>query len=102
MGGQLWSGAKRALGALWKCDCLGTSKPLRSIITPGIVVLQVQHEVKRKERDAEKLRGRLREMLSERSREARVALEAVGHFQKSARGHAKKSDEAMYQVRRRV
>ena len=63
---------------------------------------QVQHEVKRKERDAEKLRGRLRELMNERSRDARVALEAVGRFQDSARGRAKKSDEAMFQVRTRA
>ena len=60
--------------------------------------VQVQHEAKRKERYVEKLQGRLRELLSERSREARVAMEAVGHFKASARGRAKKSDEAMYQV----
>ena len=64
--------------------------------------VQVQHEVKRKERDADKLRSRLRELMNERSRDARVALEAVGRFQDSARGRAKKSDEAMYQVCNRV
>ena len=60
--------------------------------------LQVQHEVKRKEREYEKLQGRLRDLLSEKSREARVALEAVGRLRDSARGHAKKSDQAMYQA----
>lgn len=66
---------------------------------PWPALLQVQHEVKRKEHDAEKLQGRLRELLGERSRDARVALEAVGRFRESARGRAKKSDEAMYQAR---
>ena len=60
---------------------------------------QAQHEIKRRERDYEKLQGRLRDLLVEKSREQKVALEAVGRFRDTARVRAKKSDEAMYQVR---
>ena len=42
--------------------------------------------------------GRLRDLLVEKSREQKVALEAVGRFRDTARVRAKKSDEAMYQV----
>ena len=59
---------------------------------------QAQHEIKRRERDYERLQGRLRDLLVEKSREQKVALEAVGRFRDTARVRAKKSDEAMYQV----
>ena len=62
-------------------------------------LLQAQHEIKRRERDFERLQGRLRDLLTEKSREQKVALEAVGRFRDTARVRAKKSDEAMYQVR---
>ena len=63
-----------------------------------VSTLQAQHEIKRRERDYERLQGRLRDLLVEKSREQKVALEAVGRFRDTARVRAKKSDEAMYQV----
>ena len=60
--------------------------------------MQAQHEIKRRERDYERLQGRLRDMLVEKSREQKVALEAVGRIRDTARVRARKSDEAMYQV----
>ncbi len=51
------------------------------------------------ERSRHAVQGRLRDLLVEKSREQKVALEAVGRFRDTARVRAKKSDEAMYQVR---
>ncbi len=50
------------------------------------------------ERPRHAVQGRLRDLLVEKSREQKVALEAVGRFRDTARVRAKKSDEAMYQV----
>ncbi|KAK9863276.1 hypothetical protein WJX84_003792 [Apatococcus fuscideae] len=62
---------------------------------------QVQHDLKRKDRDYERLQDRLRDLLTEKKREAKVALEAALAIQAAAGSHArpvKAQDKAAVQA----